>query len=42
MQPIEIMYVERRARRMRETTMLKAVVEARLMRQMMPEPMEVR
>lgn len=39
---MEIMYVERRASRMRETTMLKAVVEPRLMRQMMPEPTEVR
>lgn len=39
---MEIMYVERRASRMRETTMLKAAVEPRLMRQMMPEPTEVR
>ena len=39
---MEIMYVERRASRVRETTMLKAVVEPRSMRQMMPETMEVR
>ena len=38
---MEIMYVESRASRMRETTMLKAVVEPRFMRQMMPVAKEV-
>ena len=39
---MEIMYVESRASILRETTMLKAVVEPRLMRQMTPAPTEVR
>jgi len=39
---MEIMYVERRARSVRETMMLNANVEPRFMRQRMPARMEVR
>ena len=39
---MEIMYVERRASRERETMMLKARVEPRLMRQRMADKTEVR
>ena len=38
---MEIIYVESKASRMRETTMLKAVVEPRFMRQIMPVTREV-
>ncbi len=41
-QPIEIMYVERRARRVSETIILNANVEPRLTRQRIPAAMEVR